>query len=255
MGLFDIFTQQPQQQPVVQQTSAAQPVVNVPQQQGNIPDAPTVNVDPNNLSVPAVAPIAPAAEPEVEQSPLDQFKTLWDTVPNEDEKLPAKQVPLTAEAVQKSMAKADFSSAATAEQLTAIQEGGEPASAAMMQIINDVARQVMVQSTMVNNKLNERAIAEAVAANEATLPTRLRNQAATDHLNTANPLYANPAIKPVVEAAHNMLLQKYPTETNAQIATRVNDYMMAMSQQFAPQDVINNNNGVEDVNWEKFLSM
>ena len=119
--------------------------------------------------------------------------------------------------------------------------------------MNAVAQQTMTHSIMVNEKLTQQAIAKAVAANEATLPTRLRNQAASDHLKTSNPLFDNPAIKPVVEATHQQLLLKYPTETNAQITERVNSFMLAMSDQFAPKAAVNDN-GVGDTDWEEFMN-
>jgi len=241
MSILDMFKSTPAVTPT--------PAI-VPTQQGNIPGAPTVIADPNNPT----APVAPVADPNIPQSPLAEFESLWDTVPSDDKNAPAEPAPLTAASIEKAMANTDFSTSITADQMAAIQAGGEDATAAFAQAMNNVAKQVMVQSTLVNNKLNEQAIAKAVAQNEATLPTRLRNQASADHLKTANPMYDNPAIKPVVEATHQQLLQKYPNETNEQISARVDKFMSAMSEQFAPAS-LEEANATQDTDWNEFLKL
>lgn len=223
----------------------------VPTQQGNIPAAPTVTVDPNNPA----APVTPAPVENKVESPLDGFKNLWDTAPvDPNNPEPAKPQPLTAEQVQKAVAGANFSNAITPETLAAITAGGEDATAAFSTAMNEVAKQVMVQATMVNNKLTEKAVNEAVTTQQAKLPELLRQQAASNHLKETNPLFDNPAIKPVIEATQSQLLQKFPNATHAELTKMTQDYINAMGNAFAPQDTVNNNSSSAEPDWDAFLN-
>lgn len=243
MGIFDIFSSKPEVPAPTQQL--AQP--EVPANQGGIPAAPTVAVDPNNPT----APIVPAAQKD--ESPLAEFVNLWQNEPIKEGDKPALPPELTAESLQKVMAKADFSSAITPENLAAITAGGEGAAQALMDTISAVAQQSMVQSTLINNKLTEQAVQRERDKFSTNLPEMLRSQAAADHLKTSNPLFANPAIKPVIEATQAQLLQKFPNATHAEITDMTQQYIIAMGESFAPTAVVNDNSDV-GTDWDKFMS-
>lgn len=211
-----------------------------PQAQGNIPSAPTVVAEANNPT----APVTPA-------SPLDQYKTLWENEPNKDGES-TEQQPLTNEQVSKAMEGADFSKGMDANLLAAIAAGGEEAQKALPQILNAMARQVMTQSTLVNNKLTEQAVAAAIAKQQKSMPSLLRQQQATDHLKSKNPLFDNPAVKPVMEAARDQLLLKHPNATTAEITDMVHNFVSAMGESFAPKKVTKAS--PDDIDWGTFLS-
>ena len=237
MGMFDIFTNS-------QPTNAAP---SSPVSPGNIPP-PTDPAAPGQGVVPASA-VAPAV-PKQPESPLDTFKVLWEPVPvDPNSSTPAASQELTAEQVQTAVAKANFSQAITPEQLQAISQGGDAAQAAFSAAMNAVAQQVMVQSTMVNSKLTEKAVAAALARQSSEIPQMLRRQASTAHLNDTSALFSNPAIQPVVQATQQQLLQKFPQATPAEITQMTQDYIKAMGEQFAPKPVSDPN--VTD--WSTFL--
>jgi hypothetical protein len=223
MGMFDMFkTAEP---------APAAPA-QVPPNQGNIPAVPAVPVDPNNPAVPAVPPTTEA----VPDSPLAEFSKLWEPVPV-DPNAPKPEepaAPLNAEQLQKAVGKIDFSSSITPETLEAISGGGEGAAAAFVTAMNTMAQQTIVQSTLINNKVTEQAVAAATKSAEANIPTLLREQASSDHLKTANPLFTDPAVKPVIEATRNQLLTKFPNATNVEITQMTEDYILAMGNAFAP---------------------
>ena len=252
MGIFDIFTQTPQTaaQPAQPATPPATPT-----QPGNLPAEPQVAGQQTPVTdANGVIPQQPAApEPNTPDSPLDQFKGLWETDPNKPADPNATPVALDPAAVQKVVAKADFSSAITPENLAAIAEGGEAAQTAFANSLNAVAQQVLAQSTLVGNKLTEQAVTRALAAQEAKLPDMLRNQAVTNHLKDTNPLFSNPAVKPVIEATQAQLTQKFPNASPAEIATMAQDYIVAMGETFAPKPVVNNSSGADDVDWDAFM--
>lgn len=234
--------------PAAPATPAQQQGAEVPQQQGNIPAAPTVASNPNNPT----APVTPAPTEAENNDPLAGFKNLWDNEPktgNEGETEPA---PLTAEQLQKAMANANFSSGITPEMMQAISAGGDEATQAFQNAMNNVAKQVMVQATLVNNKLTEKAVADAIAKQQALIPDLVRKQATTAHVNDTNPLFSNPAIKPVVEATQSQLLAKFPNATPAEITKMTQDYISAMGKAFMPQQTVNDN-GAGETDWDKFL--
>lgn len=257
MGIFDIFRSTPEQQVPTQQVQ--QPVAVPPAQQqtppnqGNIPAAPTVVADPNNPTAPVLDPTAPVAPVQKDESPLAEFATLWQNEPTKEGEQPVAPPELTAESLQKVMAKADFSKAITQENLAAITAGGEGAAKALMETLTAVAQQSMVQSTLINSKLTEQAVQRERDKFSASLPELLRSQAAADHLKSTNPLFTDPAIKPVIEATQAQLLQKFPNATHAEITTMTEKFVIAMGESFAPKAVVNDNSDT-GTDWDKFMN-
>jgi hypothetical protein len=105
---------------------------------------------------------------------------------------------------------------------------------------------------MVNNKLSEQAIAAAVQAEVAKMPGMLRQQASTDHLKTVNPLFDNPAIKPVAEATQKQLLQQFPNATHAEITDMTQKFLTEMGAAFAPK-VEETGLPEGETDWTKFI--
>ncbi len=237
-----LFGTQPAAAPV---DPAAQ--VAVPPNQGNIPAAPTVALNPDGT--PAVA-----AVPEVkDESPLAPFANLWEDAPVDPNapKAPAAYVPPTAEQVQASVAKADFTKNFTPEQLAAVTSGGEGSTEALLQLLNSVGQQSLAQSTMVNSQLNEKAMQAAIAAEVAKVPGLVRDQTVQAHLKDTNPLFTNPAIQPVIAATQQQLQAKFPNATPAEITTMTQDYIKSMSEAFAPKPVVSVGTGADD--WSNYL--
>ena len=182
---------------------------------------------------PAAAPAPTVPDTTVPESPMAKFTELWDPV-TANSASPSGPTPLNSDDVAKAMSKADFSSAITPENLSAIAMGGEAAQQAFAQSLNAVAQAVMTRATLVNSKLMDQRVNEAVEAYAAKMPEALRSQTAAAHLKDTIPLYSNPAVRPVVEATQAQLLQKYPNATPAQINSMVQDYLQAMGDYFAP---------------------
>ena len=250
MSILDMFRSAPTPAPAAPAVAAPDPSQQ-PAPAGNIQDPATIAANSNvDTGLPA-APDAGSADKPTADSPLAEFATIWDTNPNKDE--PAAPAPLNQDAVAKIVAKTDFSSAITPDQLAAITAGGEGATQAFAEAMNSVAQQVMVQSTMVSNKLAEQSIATAVEAEVAKMPALMRSQSAASHLKDANPLFSNPAVQPVMQAAQTQLLQKFPNATPAEITQMTQDYVVAMGAAFRPQETVNNN-AVGEVDWESFLT-
>lgn len=231
MGLFDNFLNKAPAQTTPQADPNAAAVVPAA---GNLQDP---NIVAQQGSVSAVAPEGPASDPANAgdaDTPLAEFKNLWDTEPTNKADPSLAPTPLVASEIQALVAKQDFSAMITPEMLATVPEEQH---AAFTSAMNLVAQNVMTQSTMVNSKLNAQSIEQAEKRFAATLPELLRKQAVTNHANETNPLLNNPAIKPVVEATRTQLLQQYPNATQAQITEMTENYITQMGAAFAPAPV------------------
>jgi len=218
---------------------------------GNIPDQPISPIQSGPAAAPnGVVPAGSNAAAPKDDSPLAQFSSLWETKPNEVSNLnPAK--PLDAAALSQVMAKADFSKAVTPDMLAAITAGGEGAGTAFTQAMNSVVQQAMVQATLINEQLTAKAVQNAIAATEAKIPSLVRDQSSAAFLQDSNPLFSNPAIKPVIDATRTQLMNQFPSDTPSQIAQKLNNYVQAMGEAFnpaAPPPVT-----PDQVDWNKFL--
>lgn len=252
MSLMDMFRTTPPAAPVTPVVPGAPPVQTAPGPvaPGNIPP----NVDPNAAPPVGVVPVQDPNAPAIPDAPMAEFATLWDTPvidPNAPAAPPAP-VALTADAINKVVANANFASGVTPEQMAAIAEGGEGAQAAMVAMINGATQQAVTQSILASNKLHEKAMSEALAKQATELPGMLREQQTASHLTDLNPLFSNPAMQPVIEATRSQLLLKFPGDTPAQTNQKLQDYMVAMGKQFAPQEAVNSNSAQEP-DWEAFL--
>lgn len=222
MSIMDMF-----------KSKAAEPAPVKPVEPGNLPP-----VDPSKPA-PEGNP-APAAEKEP-TSPLEPFKDMWQ--PNVDSegkpvtKEPAAPAPLDQKELQKVISQADFSKAISAEDLAAITAGGEGAAEALTKAMNSVAQSTMLQSTLATDKMIEQAIQATAKATEARVIEQIRKQNLSDNLLETNPLYSNPAVKPVMDAVQAQLSSKFPTASTSELATMAQDFIKAMGAELNPADV------------------
>jgi len=119
--------------------------------------------------------------------------------------------------------------------------------------MNAMVQKVMVQNTLVNEKLTAQAVAAAVKTHSANLPELLRQQAAVDHLKTSNPVFSHPAVKPVMEATQAQLLQKFPNATHAELTDMTQNFIIAMGESIAPKTTINDSSPNE-IDWMAFMN-
>lgn len=245
MSIFDIFKPAP--------AAATQQAVTIPGagQPGNIPP-----LNPGTQSSQGTAPngTVPAGDynSQAEQSPLAEFQDLWKDDPTKKQDPATPITSASPEDINKSMQKLDFSNVITPQNLTAIGQGGEAAQKAFVETLNSFGRTLMTQATVVNNTITQRAVSDAVTSYAAKLPQTLRDQTSAVHLADSNPLFNNPAVKPIMEATRSQLLEKFPNATPAQITEMTNNYITAVSQAFAPK--VTSPQELNQTNWDLFLN-
>lgn len=203
----------------------------------NIP-APAPVVD---LSAPVVDPAAPIepAKPDEPVSPLDVYKDLWETAPVDKDNPAPEVLPLVAaldpKAVQEKLATVDFATAVTPETMAAIEAGGEGANAAFLTAMNEIGRNVMTQAMLVNNKLMETAVERTKEQTLAGIPELIRTQTLANKLTTDNPLFSDPAIKPLLDMVQAQFAVKNPAATPDQLTTMAQDYIAATVKSLTPE--------------------
>lgn len=199
------------------------------QQQGNQHAAnnPTV---PNGNNTPSQTA---SSEPPNGQSPQDQFKDLWSTIPAQQ----GSQAPnfqLSQEQLSSVTGKMDFTRGINPEQFNKIAAGGQEAVQAFQEVINHVGRQAFQASAQFSSNLTERGYEVAQKQVSNSLPSLVTNHLAKDSLYQANPKLRDPAIQPMVEALQMQLQTKNPNATPQEINTAVQSYMERMQQAMAP---------------------
>ena len=191
-------------------------------------------VSPTPDPVPA-APVVPEIKvPTAPESPLDQFKTLWDTDPNAKPEIafslnadPAKFMEAA-----KGM---NFSSIIPAETLTAINAGGEGATKAFAEAMNTVAQATYAQSSHAAAKIVEMAVQKAEAAFEAKLPSLIKQHNVSDLNRTENPIFNHPSAMPIVGALEQQMSKKFPNATAQELRTMSQDYLKSFAEAISPK--------------------
>ena len=196
-------------------------------------------------------------------SPLDSFKDLWQSNDNKENENNNNNtnddqnqngLEVTPEVLQKSLNNVDFSSALTEETLSKIAEGGEGATQAFASAMTEVAKQTMMQSILVSNKIAEKRIEAAKEEYSKNLPNDIRAQTTAFNAAQQHPVLKDPAIRPVVEATQDQLLKKFPQATPNEITEMTVNYLTSMGKLFGNKDDDSQSSSAPtEEDWEKFL--
>lgn len=229
-------------------SDSAQPAAAAP----TTPNTASTPATPGNLPPEgSVSAVPPGTTPDTPASPLDQYKELWEPVSTEGAP-DTSSAQLDPAKLQEVIAKSNFSNSIPQETLAAITQGGEGATEAFANAMNSVAQNVMQQTILATHKMNEQAISKVNESWEAKLPSLMKQQSLTDNLATENPIFNNPAVKPVIEAAKSMLAVKNPDATTAELAQMTKDYVAAMTSAFTPAPPAAPDAQV-DTDWNKYM--
>jgi len=252
MGLIaNLFNTTPT--PAAPATPVAAPTPVAPAVPGNIPEGTAVPAPATpGTEVNGVVPAPATSDTNTPDSPLAQFGNLWEPVATKaGEAAPATPAPLDPAQLQEIISKASFTSSLTPENLSAIEAGGEGAQQAFTESLNSVAQQVLMQATLAANKMTEQAVKAATEAQAATIPEMIRAATLNNTLQKENPVFSNPAVRPVIEATQTQLAAKFPNATPDELATMTKDYITAMGAAFAPAPVTPaGSNAPDTVDWE-----
>lgn len=225
-----------------QQAAPATPVApQAPVQPGNLPPQSNQPASANNPMAPAATVNATANTPnngDQQQAPqgLDQFKEMWNLSdaekPKQHESVFAGVTP---EAIQQIAGKTDFSKVVTPDLIAKISAGGEDGTAAMLQALNDVARQSYASSAEAAMKLSEAAAKKERENLLADLPNLIRQQTVSNTLRSKNPIFEHPAAAPMLDMFSQQLQLKNPTATPEQIQAQAQEFLISFANAANPQ--------------------
>jgi hypothetical protein len=225
---------------------------------GNIPaNTPNTGVANQNTAPNGAVPNSGDMNPKPDATPLDQFSELWKNEPT-DPNAPAKTGifgDVDPKKFMEAAGKIDFSKVVTPEQLQAISAGGEGAMASFAQALNAVAQSTYAQSAFASTKIVEQAMARAKDSFIAELPQHIKKQTVSDSLRNENPVFANPAVQPIISALEAQLTVKYPSASAGEITTMAKQYVEALGTSFSPKPAAPTpQKGQRDeTDWSKFL--
>lgn len=114
-----------------------------------------------------------------------------------------------------------------------LKESAKTNPEAMEQLLDAVAKNSLLHSMKSATTIAERAaqiMAERIQKQIPASLTTLQSQQALE----VNPVFSNPAIKPVVDAIRANIQDKMPNATPAQIAQKTQEYLTGLSQLVAP---------------------
>ena len=112
-------------------------------------------------------------------------------------------------------------------------------------VLNSVAQNVYSQTAQMSGIVADRAAREGVTRLQSTIPQIVRSSSTSNSLTNLNPMFDNPAVRPIVDMARQNFETKNPTATPQQITEMVNRYMTDVSSAFAPAPAAPTNKGTQ----------
>jgi hypothetical protein len=189
-------------------------------------------------------------------SPMDKFGDLWQPVPTDPNAPNPESTGFSPEKMMEAAGKVDFSKVLNREDLQKISAGGEEAVNALMNALNKTAQTVFGQSTVVTQKLVERAVADAKADFLKEIPGLVKKQSLNESLAADNPAFSNPALQPVITALQSQLAEKYPKATTAELRTMAMEYLTGAAEMITPaaKKSPDSKSAKVDTNWDEYLA-
>lgn len=216
-------------------SNAAQPPVNPALQQtqpGNLPATatPAMTAASADGQTPGLA-----NNPKEIPSPFAEFEKLWDTptLPEGQTADAPIQFNIDPAKVNQSARGIDFTKTITPALLEKINAGGEGATQAMLQAMNEMGQSVFAQAMMANTKILEKGLESGHQRVQKTLPDAVRKQAIGQALREDNPLFTNPATAPMLEMLETQLTAQFPGATAAQIKDHARKYLTSFADEAA----------------------
>lgn len=204
----------------------------------------TTNGDPKtNVSVPnadtlqntdGTGPKAIPAAGEGDKSPLDGYAKLWETADTDGKPLslttPINADPAKLLAAAKTV---DFTKAISPELLEKASKGD---AASLSELVNQAAQTGYAQSALATTKILEAALnQQATKFQNEVMPEILRRHSIGRDLRTENPIFDNPALKPMLSELETQLAIKYPNASAAEVSSHAKTILTGMAEDIIKQ--------------------
>lgn len=172
-------------------------------------------------------------EPEKEISPMDSFKSLWDTndTDSDDDTDLSSIITIDEDKIRETVGSIDFSKVVDADMLAKINEGGEGATAAFLAAMNKMAQTTFSQSMIANATLTKKALEAANTKLDKRTSNALRNSKISEGVDSISPVLSHSSVAPLVNLVKSELAAKYPTATSEEITKQANSYFTEFANQ------------------------
>lgn len=186
---------------------------------------------------PAPAPVQQPAVPEPAPAPTvepDPFETLWQNDANADTQ-GGINFNLDPAQLAEIAGKIDYSQAVTPEIRQRLAMGGEDAVAATMEALNAVNRMSYQQNAVATTKLIEAAVKSTESSMDAKIAKTIKSMGLAENVAASNPMLSNPAFKPIVDAAKQQIITKFPNASQQELNKMLNQYLARAGEAFNPE--------------------
>ena len=189
---------------------------------------------PDTAAPPAAGGAAPAAVPdsEAEVSPLDAYKNLWDTAPNDavaSATDPTAGITIDPAKIAETVKGIDFAGAIDPNTQELLAQGGEGAQNAFVAALNSVSQQVFSQAMIASATLTKEAIANAAPTFDQRAETLMKHTQIAQHNVDANANLAHPSVAPMVKAIETQMAAKHPTASAKEVSDLAQAYLTEFS--------------------------
>jgi hypothetical protein len=159
-------------------------------------------------------------------APLDAFKGLWDTTNTSQTPTPTGVLPvLTAEQLSTTLANSNFLQGVNPELMAKATAGD---AQAFQDVMNQGLRSVMTQAVLASHGLVEAGARGSNERLKTTLPSMVRSNNVADQLRV-NPLFNDPAAKPMIDMVKSQLESKHPQASASEIASMTQEFVSAFA--------------------------
>lgn len=222
---------------------------------------PVVAASPSPAPVPSPSPSPSPSPTPAPAPPLDKLKGTWDTpVPPTNAPTPPPNFldNINEENVNKAAKGVDFRKTVTQEVFDKVAKGGSEGVQAILDAMNTMNQDVYGKGALATGQIVKKALQEQKDAFLKELPKLIRDQSIKGASKKANPLFDNPALKPISSALETTFAAQHPNASAEEVAAMVNDYFTTVASVLAPKTpnpkTARTKDGTDDIDWEEFAS-
>lgn len=185
---------------------------------------------------PSVAALATAGASS--QSPLDKFAEIWQTPANGGNVAPNFASDAIAfdqnqmQAIRQKVSSINFMASAKPETVQAALTGNVEAFSS---VINSAVQQALLQSMQLSGAMVNQGLRTRAQELMDHFPEVVRQQLASQQLRQDNPLFSNPATKPILESLEAALVRNQPNLTPQQVSQVAQTYLQDFAKTLMPQ--------------------
>lgn len=178
-------------------------------------------------------------EAKGDESPLDQFKGLFDTNTDDSKKNLDPSAPifnLDTKQLSEAIGKMDFTGVLDADLAAKVAAGGEDAVKAMAGNMNKLAQAMLAQSLTTTAKMIDAANSKALERMQNYIPDSVRKASLHSEVLEDNPNFKHPAIQPLIQTVTELFADKHPDASPREIKKMAMQYLSATSQILSGKD-------------------